>query len=150
MLGYQPDEATLLTVAWASLVVAILCSTGGNVFAKWASLQLGWRQRLGLLLAIGVFCFGFLFYALALAGLPLGLAYPVLVGGSVTCVALIGILVLKERASLRLIVGVAMILVGMVVLHVGDPIEPLAQPTAGSAGAMRLDPTPPRAAGERL
>lgn len=82
--------------------------------------------------------------------MPLGLAYPVLVGGSVTCVALIGILVLKERASPRLIVGVAMILGGMVVLHVGDPVKPLGQPTARSAAPVDPAVAAPPTTSERL
>jgi multidrug transporter EmrE-like cation transporter len=129
-VDFFSGDSAMVVLAWLALAVAIACSSGGNAFAKWASQQAGLRQQLGMLFAIGTFCLGFVFYALALAGLPLGIAYPVLVGGSVTCVAIIGVFILKERVSARLITGVALILGGLAVLHLGGTAEPLARSDA--------------------
>lgn len=103
-----------------ALAASVVFSTSGNVFAKWASVQSGARQKLGLLFAAGVFCIGFVFYALALAGLPLAIAHPVLVGCSVTCVTVIGIIALREKLSVRRLLGVALILCGLFALNYAD------------------------------
>jgi small multidrug resistance pump len=127
-----------MALAWAALVGAVICSSGGNALAKWASGQVGTRHMLGLGIAVGFFGLGFILYALAIAGLPLGIAYPALVGGSVSCVALLGLFVLKERISVRRFLGLGLILGGLLLLHMGGETKPQPQAKVGDSIAVSL------------
>ncbi len=111
-------------LVWISLIGAFFCSGFANALSKRASHLQGRPRVWGLLVAIGCFGFGLILYALALTGIPLGIAYPVLIGGSVTLVTVLAITWFKERVSMRQGIGIALILVGLVLLNEGNPIDP--------------------------
>jgi multidrug transporter EmrE-like cation transporter len=110
-------------LAWVSLIGAFFCSGFGNALSKRASHLRGRPRIWGLLAAIGCFGFGLILYALALTGIPLGIAYPILIGGSVVLVTMLAITWLRERVSMRQGIGIVLILVGLVLLNGGHPIE---------------------------
>lgn len=103
--------------SWLALVATIICSTGGNTLANWSH-QCGGRKRLLVLgSAIGVHGAGLLCFSVALAGIPLAIAYPALIGGTVACVCLLAAAIFGESLSGRHVGGLALIIVGMVLLH---------------------------------
>lgn len=106
-----------MILPWLALIATILCSTAGNTLANWSH-EFAGRKRLAMLgSAIGVHFFGLLCFAVALTGIPLAIAYPVLIGGSVGCVTLLAVLLFEERLSTRHLGGVALIIVGMLLLQ---------------------------------
>lgn len=104
-------------LAWVSLIGALFCSGFANALSKRASHLQGRPRMWGLLVAIGCFGFGLILYALALTGIPLAIAYPVLIGGSVSLVTILAVLWFRERVSMRQGVGLTLILVGLLLLH---------------------------------
>lgn len=109
-------------LAWVSLIGALFCSGFANALSKRASHLRGRPRVWGLLLAIGCFGFGLILYALALTGIPLGIAYPVLIGGSVALVTVLAITWFRERVSMRQGIGLVLILAGLLLLNGGNPI----------------------------
>lgn len=98
----------------------VLGSVLGNVLIKQSS-----RTAVDGLLAylsvpfIGgaaVYGLGLLCYMQALRTLPLTLAYPMLVGASVLCTALLAMLTFDERVGIGEVLGIALIVVGIAVL----------------------------------
>lgn len=111
-----------MQLAWLSLIGALFCSGFGNALSKRASHLQGRPRVWGLLTAIGCFGLGLVFYALALTGIPLGIAYPILIGGSVVLVTVLATTWLRERVSLRQGIGIVLILGGILLLNGGHPI----------------------------
>lgn len=103
--------------AWLALVVTILCSTAGNTLANWSHDFVGHKRLVVLGSAVGAHGFGLLCFAVALTGIPLTIAYPVLIGGTVGCVTLLAVTLFQERLTIRHLGGVALIIVGMLLLQ---------------------------------
>lgn len=126
---------TVTSLSWLALAATIVCSTGGNTLANWSHHFVGRKRLLVLGSAIGVHGSGLLCFSVALAGIPLAIAYPALIGGSVACVCVLAAALFGERLSRRHLGGLAMIIVGMVLLHgtAGRPDAPVAgrAPAAG-------------------
>jgi multidrug transporter EmrE-like cation transporter len=118
--------------SWLALVATIICSTGGNTLANWSHHCEGRKRLLVLGSAIGVHGAGLLCFSVALAGIPLAIAYPALIGGTVACVCLLAAAIFGERLSGRHVGGLALIIVGMVLLH-GNTGEADAHVTASNA-----------------
>ena len=109
-----------MIVPWLALGATILCSTGGNTLANWSHAFEGHRRLFVLVAAMGTHGFGLLCFSVALTGLPLALAYPALIGGSMACVTLLAVVLFGERLSSRHIGGLVFIIVGMLLLHSAD------------------------------
>jgi multidrug transporter EmrE-like cation transporter len=100
----------------AALAATVICSAGGNVLARW-SLDLGGRSRLASLAAAGlVHALGLVCFSVALAGIPLAIAYPTLIGGSVACVSLLAVVIFKEPLPRRHLSGLVLVIFGMLML----------------------------------
>ncbi len=71
-------------------------------------------------LLVGLTCFGlnvgFYMFALQSRALKISVAYPIMVGGGYAIIATVGYLALDERLTVVQKIGVAMILVGVVVV----------------------------------
>jgi len=106
-----------MVISWLALAATVLCSTGGNTFANWSHQFEGRKRLLVLLTAVSVHGFGLLCFSVALTGIPLAIAYPVLIGGSVACITLLAVLLFGERLSARHLGGLALIVAGMLLLH---------------------------------
>lgn len=112
-----------MILPWLALIVTILCSTGGNTLANWSHDFAGRERYIVLGSAISSHVFGLLCFTLALTGIPLAIAYPVLIGGSLSCVTLLAVLLFGERLSFRHLSGLALIIVGMLLLQVDHHTE---------------------------
>ncbi len=104
-------------ISWLALGATVLCSTGGNTFANWSHRFAGRKRLLVLGSAVSVHGFGLLCFSVALTGIPLAIAYPVLIGGSVACITLLAVSLFGERLSGRHLAGLMLIIVGMLLLH---------------------------------
>ena len=127
----------MTSLSWLALVATIVCSTGGNTLANWSHHFDGRKRLLVLGSAIGVHGTGLLCFSVALAGIPLAIAYPALIGGTVAGVCLLAAALFGEQLSGRHLGGLALIIVGMVLLH-GTASEADA-PVAASNAAVPED-----------
>lgn len=109
-----------MILSWLALTATIICSTGGNTLATWSHHFAGRKRLVVLGSAMGVHGFGLLCFAVALTGIPLAIAYPALIGGSVAGVSLLAVVFFGERLSRRHLGGLALIIVGMLLLHGTD------------------------------
>lgn len=105
------------SLSWMALVATIACSTGGNALANWSHYFDDWKRLVVLGSAIGVHGTGLICFSVALAGIPLAIAYPALIGGTVACVCILASALFGERMSGRHFAGLALIIVGMALLH---------------------------------
>jgi len=86
------------------------------VLARW-SLDLGGSARLTSLAAAGcVHALGLICFSAALAGIPLAIAYPALIGGSIACVSLLAVVLFKEPLPRRQVWGLILVIFGMLML----------------------------------
>lgn len=104
------------------LFVAIACEAFGTTMMK---LSDGFSQPLyTALFAIGyIVCFSA--FTLALKKLPLGVAYGVWSGLGVTAITIIGAIIWDEPLNAVVIFGIALIIIGVVLLE-SSPKEPTA------------------------
>jgi multidrug transporter EmrE-like cation transporter len=120
---------------WFPLLATILCSGGGNILANLSHSLAGHRRLAALLAAMAAQGLGLLFYTAALTGLPLAIAYPILVGGSMMVVTGTAALFFRERIGGRAIAGIALIVIGIVLLQdIEGPAAAAFDLLAGSLG----------------
>jgi quaternary ammonium compound-resistance protein SugE len=107
-------------MGWVWLLLAVVCSNLGNLAVKSASgkvaVSLTGYLCPSFLAGGAALGLGLLFYARALAALPLAVAYPVLVGATATGTTMIALFIYHERVSFMNVAGIALILGGMVCL----------------------------------
>ncbi|MFO1129674.1 MAG: SMR family transporter [Rhodospirillales bacterium] len=109
-----------MPVSSIALIATIICSGGGNALANWSHQFSGRQHLIVLAAAIGVHATGLLFFSVALTGIPLSIAYPVLIGGSMMFVTVLAAVWFKERLTVRHLAGMVLILAGMVLLKGGE------------------------------
>lgn len=100
--------------AYFFLLVAILCEIGATTALKMS--EQFTRLWPGVLTVAG---YGVAFYCLSLAlrTIPVGVAYAVWSGVGIVFIALIGWLAFKQRLDLPAVVGMAMIVVGVLIIN---------------------------------
>ena len=100
--------------AYFFLVVAVFCETVGTT-ALQASQQF---TRLGpTLVVIAAYALAFYFLAFSLRFMPVGIAYAIWSGLGIVFIALIGLFVFGQRLDWPAVTGLAMILGGILVIH---------------------------------
>ena len=115
-----------MPVSLIALIATIVCSGGGNALANWSHHFSGRQHLIVLAAAIGVHATGLLFFSIALTGIPLSIAYPALIGGSMVFVTLLAAVWFNERLTKRHLAGMALILAGMILLKGGETASPAA------------------------
>ncbi len=124
----------MLSIHGFALITAMILNAVANVLIKVGSSK---AEAAGGLLAggpigaiktvltspallVGLTCFGlnaaFYMFALQSKDLKISLAYPIMVGGGYAIIASVGYLALKERLTPFQFVGVAMILIGVIIV----------------------------------
>ena len=102
------------------LILAVLINTGANVFFKYSSVNSEQRTLSLLLLAVGLL-FGagnVILFTKSLKGIGLNVAYPVYSAGTIILVTLAAILVFREHVTALRVIGIAVIMLGMVLVSV--------------------------------
>lgn len=113
---------------WLILVLGIASNASASVLVKIAMMPprkfpslfdpmaalSNWPFWLGL----GLYGAAFLFYAAALARLPLNVAHPVLTSGAIAVVALCSLLIFREPFQWTTITGILLVVAGVVLITV--------------------------------
>lgn len=107
--------------SWIVLAASITCNILGNFFIKRFSVRVQINNLFDYLdpsFVAGTLLFGvaLLLYARALKEIPISLAYPVMVGFSMTALSLLAIFSLGERFGLRDAIGAVLVLSGVALL----------------------------------
>lgn len=105
-------------MAWLLLGLAVVAEAGGTVFLKESRGLTRLWPALGMLACYGV---TLALLAPVVERLPIGVVYAVWAGLGVVCVALIGVVFFRERLPAAGWVGVALILLGVVMLNLNTP-----------------------------
>lgn len=108
--------AGIVANAAASLLVKKAVSAGPLPVAQ------PWLLLVNAPLVAGVACYvlTFVLYAWALSRMPLGVAHPVMTAGAIALVAVVSALWLKEGVGLTWALGIALIVVGVVLVSHGS------------------------------
>ena len=110
-------------IAWATLLFAIASNAAANVLIKRAGMQAsdGFLYfQPAFMLGVVLFGLNLIAYTFALKTLPISLAYPTLLGGTLILVLLASVQVFGETLTLVRIAGSVVILIGvLLVLHDG-------------------------------
>jgi small multidrug resistance pump len=101
-------------MAYLYLAIAIVAEVIGTSALKAAE---GFTRPLPTLVVAVGYGTAFYFLSLALKAIPVGVAYAIWSGVGVALITLIGWLVFKQRLDAPALAGVAMIVAGVVVIH---------------------------------
>lgn len=105
-------------ISWLALTIAVLFNTAGNFFIKHFSLTTEVQSPLSYLnpwfvLGIAFFGVNVFSYSRALKDIPLVIAYPTLIGMSLSLVAIFAVFFLKERFSMAHAAGISLVILGI-------------------------------------
>lgn len=110
-----------MPTAYIYLFIAILAETIGTT-ALQASQQ--FTRLLPSLLVVVAYAISFYLLAMALRSIPVGIAYAVWSGLGIVFIAAIGFLVFGQKLDLPAVLGMAMILAGILVIHLFSRAAP--------------------------
>lgn len=99
------------------LGLAILLELIGTSFIKMSD---GFTKLPATAIFVVAYIVSFYFLSLALRVIPLGVAYAVWSGVGIVCTTLISTFIFKQHISLPTVIGIALILVGVVVMRLAD------------------------------
>jgi small multidrug resistance pump len=100
--------------AWLFVGLAIVAEIAAALGLRFSN---GFTKPLPTAFALAAFGSAFYLISLSLVHLPVSIVYPVWAGGGTAGVALVGILMLKEKAGILKGVGVGMVVAGIVALN---------------------------------
>lgn len=103
--------------AWLLLGVAIAGEITAAIALRFSD---GFTKPIPTVLALVAFGTAFYTVSVAMKTLPVSIAYPVWAGAGTAGVALLGVVALREPASVRKGVGVIMIVAGIVLLNLAS------------------------------
>lgn len=103
-----------MSYAWLFVGMAVVAEITAALGLRFSD---GFTKPLPTALALTAFGSAFYLISLALLHLPVSTVYPVWAGGGTAGVALVGILVLKERANFWKGIGIVLVVAGIVVLN---------------------------------
>ncbi|WP_080846163.1 DMT family transporter [Cytobacillus gottheilii] len=105
----------MIVTAYLLLIAAILAEVFGSTMLK---LSQGFKRIgpvIGLILGYGA---AFYFLSLTLQSLPLGLVYAMWSGLGTILTVYIGVLFFKDRLNKKAVMGIALLVVGLVLMNV--------------------------------
>ena len=105
---------TPISSAWLLLGIAVALETAGAVGLR---LSEGFTLLLPTLAALAAFALALYLVSRVMKKLPVSVAYPVWAGGGTAGVALIGILALGEELNAAKAIGIALVVVGVVLVN---------------------------------
>lgn len=100
--------------AWGYLSVAILAEVIATSALKASN---GFSQLVPSIVVIAGYGTAFYCLSLALRSVPLGIAYAIWSGAGTALIALIGVVMYKQKLDLAAIAGIALIVAGVLVLN---------------------------------
>jgi len=106
-----------MTYTWLLVGLAIVAAISATLFLRFRN---GFTKPLPTALALVAFGLAFYLISLALVSLPVSTVYPIWTGGGTAGVALLGVLILHEKASLEKGLGIVLVVIGIVVLNISS------------------------------
>jgi len=100
---------------WIYLAIAIVCEIIATSALKSSA---AFTRLIPSLITIVGYATSFYFLALTLREIPLGIAYAIWSGAGIVLISLIGALFFKQHLDLPAIAGIALIVIGVVVMNV--------------------------------
>ncbi len=100
--------------AWLLLGFAVALETAGAIGLRFSE---GFTLVLPTLAALAAFTLALYFVSRVMKRLPVSVAYPVWAAGGTVGVALIGVLALGEELNAAKALGIAMVVVGVVIVN---------------------------------
>ncbi|RDS82637.1 DMT family transporter [Dyella psychrodurans] len=100
--------------AWLSLGLAILAEVIGTSALKASN---GFSQWLPSVIVVAGYGVAFYCLSLTLRQIPLGIAYAVWSGAGTALIALIGVVVYRQKLDLAAVLGIGLIVAGVLVLN---------------------------------
>ncbi len=104
-----------MTMAWLWLMLAIVLEVSGTLCLKWSA---GFTRLLPSVLIVVFYGASFASLVMALKRIELGVAYAIWSAVGTALIVGLGIVLFKESATLIKLSGIALIIVGVVLLHV--------------------------------
>ncbi len=104
-----------MTYAWLLVGLAIVAEISAAISLRFSN---GFTKPLPTVLALAAFGSAFYLISLALVDLPVSTVYPVWAGGGSAGVALVGVLILREKAGLGKIFGIVLVVAGIIALNI--------------------------------
>ena len=121
-------------MSWLLLVMAILFEVAGTTCLKLAN---GFTRVLPTLGVLGLYGFSFFCLGLVVKRMEIGVAYAVWSGLGTALVAAIGVACFKESASALKFFSLALVVIGLVGLHLANGHHPAAGNGDGRSAASR-------------
>lgn len=106
-----------MTYAWLLVGLAIIAEVAAALGLRFSD---GFTKPLPTAFALIAFGSAFYLVSLSLVHLPVSTVYPVWAGGGTAGVALVGVLMLKERAGVLKGLGVILVVAGIVALNISS------------------------------
>lgn len=106
-----------MTYAWLLVGSAIVAEIAAALGLRFSD---GFTKPLSTAFALIAFGSAFYLVSLSLVHLPVSTVYPVWAGGGTAGVALVGVLMLKERAGVLKGLGVVLVVAGIVALNISS------------------------------
>ncbi len=104
-----------MSYSWLWVVLAIIFEITAALSLRYS---IGFTKPGPTAFALIAFGSAFFLISLALKELPVSIVYPIWAGSGTAGVALLGIMILKEKASFLKLVGLASVVIGIVVLNI--------------------------------
>lgn len=104
-----------MTYAWLLVGLAIVAEITAAFSLRFSN---GFTKPLPTGLALAAFGSAFYLISLALVNLPVSTVYPIWAGGGTAGVALLGVLILREKASIEKGFGIVLVVAGIVILNI--------------------------------
>jgi small multidrug resistance pump len=108
------SDSVVPSKSWGLLGLAIACEIVGAIGLRFSH---GFTILLPTVLAISAFVCALYLISHVMKQLPVSTAYPIWAGGGTAGVAIIGILLLNENFTVLKGVGIALVLVGVVLVN---------------------------------
>ena len=103
-----------MTYAWLLVGLAIIAEITAAFSLRFSN---GFTKPLPTTLALAAFGSAFYLISLALVNLPVSTVYPIWAGGGTAGVAVLGVLILREKASFKKGLGIGLVVAGIVILN---------------------------------
>lgn len=110
----ETTQASTRSTTWLLLGVAVAFEIAGAIGLRFSE---GFTVMLPTVVALAAFAVALFLVSRVMKTLPVSIAYPVWAGGGTAGVALIGILALGEELNAAKAIGVALVVIGVVLVN---------------------------------
>ena len=109
------DRAEIILNRWLLLTIAIVSEVVATSALKSSD---GFTRLWPSLLVVGGYAIAFVCLSFTLRQIPIGITYAVWSGAGIVLISLVGLLLFKQKLDIPALLGMALIIAGIVVMHV--------------------------------